>query len=134
MRSRSPKLSSPSTEPQLRKVSSSFSQTTTERLRPISWPRSPTILALNQLRRSLSLQMPRRSATFLSNANPYLPKDALNGLLLAHGGHHIQQIQQLQDHRYASEARTWEDMKNYIYQIADATADALAKQFAKRFA
>lgn len=73
-------------------------------------------------------------ATFLSNANPYLPKDALNGLLLAHGGHHIQQIQQLQDHRYASEARTWEDMKNHVYQIADATADALAKQFAKRFA
>ena len=73
-------------------------------------------------------------ATFLSKANPYLPKDALNGLLLAHGGHHIQQIQQLQDQRYDSEARTWDDMKNHVYQIADATADALAKQFVKRFA
>jgi hypothetical protein len=73
-------------------------------------------------------------AELLSKANPYLPKDALNGLLLAHGGHHIQQIQQLQDQRYDSEARTWDDMKNHVYQIADATADALAKQFAKRFA
>ena len=29
-------------------------------------------------------------ATFLSGANPNLPFDTLNGLLLAHGGHHIQ--------------------------------------------
>jgi hypothetical protein len=28
-------------------------------------------------------------AIFLSQANPYLPKDAVQGLLLAHGGHHI---------------------------------------------
>lgn len=72
-------------------------------------------------------------ATFLSKANSYLPKDALQGLLLAHGGHHIQQIQQLKDHKYEAEAQTWEDMKEHVYQIADATADALAKQFAKKF-
>lgn len=72
-------------------------------------------------------------ATFLSKANPYLPKDAVNNLLLAHGGHHIQQIQQLKDHKYEAEAHTWEEMKNHIYQIADATADALAKQFADKF-
>ena len=72
-------------------------------------------------------------ATFLSKANPYLPKDALQGLLLAHGGHHIQQIQQLKDRKYEAEAKTWEDMKNHVYQIADATADALAKQFTKKF-
>lgn len=72
-------------------------------------------------------------ATFLSKANPYLPKDAVQGLLLAHGGHHIQQIQQLRDRKYKAEAQTWEEMKEHVYQIADATADALAKQFAKKF-
>jgi hypothetical protein len=72
-------------------------------------------------------------AVFLSKANPYLPKDALYGLLLAHGGHHIQQIQELKARDYASEAKTWENMKSHVYQIADATADALAKQFPKKF-
>ena len=72
-------------------------------------------------------------ATFLSQANPYLPKDAVQGLLLAHGGHHIQQIQQLRDRNYDAEAQTWEEMKKHVYQIADATADALAKQFAEKF-
>jgi len=73
-------------------------------------------------------------ASFLSKANPYLPKDAVQGLLLAHGGHHIQQIQQLKDGKYEAEAQTWDEMKKHVYQIADATADALAKQFAKKFA
>ena len=72
-------------------------------------------------------------ASFLSQANPYLPKDAVQGLLLAHGGHHIQQIQQLRDRNYDAEAKTWEEMKTHVYQIADATADALAKQFTKKF-
>jgi hypothetical protein len=72
-------------------------------------------------------------ADFLSKANPYLPKDAVNALLLAHGSHHIQQIQQLKDRQYEAEAQTWEEMKNHVYQIANATADALAKQFAKKF-
>lgn len=72
-------------------------------------------------------------ASFLSKANPYLPKDAVNNLLLAHGGHHIQQIQELKDHKYVAEAKTWEEMKSHVYQIADATADALAKQFAEKF-
>jgi hypothetical protein len=73
-------------------------------------------------------------ASFLSKANPYLPKDAVQALLLAHAGHHIQQIQELKEGRFEAEARTWEEMKKHIYQIADATADALAKQFAKKFA
>lgn len=73
-------------------------------------------------------------AVFLSKANPYLPKDAVQGLLLAHGGHHIQQIQQLKDRNYEAEAQTWKEMKAHVYQIADATADALAKQFVKKFA
>ena len=71
-------------------------------------------------------------AAFLSKANPNLPKDTVNGLLLAHGGHHIQQIQELNDRNYAAEAKTWEEMKVHMYVIADAMANALGKQFAKR--
>jgi hypothetical protein len=72
-------------------------------------------------------------AVFLSKANSYLPKDTLNSLLQAHGGHHIQQIQELKARDYVAEAKTWEAMKNHVYQIADATAEALTKQFPERF-
>lgn len=72
-------------------------------------------------------------ATFLSGANPYLPFDTLNGLLLAHGGHHMQEIQQLKAKQYAEEAQTWEAMKQHMYVIADALAGAIAKQFPSKF-
>ena len=72
-------------------------------------------------------------ADFLSKANKNLPKDDVQGLLLAHGGHHIQQIQELKDAKYDAEARTWEEMKTHIYGIADALTQALAKQFANKF-
>lgn len=72
-------------------------------------------------------------AKFLSGANPNLPFDTLNGLLLAHGGHQIQEIQQLKSRQYAEEAQTWEAMKQHMYVIADALAGALAKQFPAKF-
>jgi hypothetical protein len=72
-------------------------------------------------------------AVFLSKANPNLPKDDVHGLLQAHGGHHIQQIHELNDGKYEAEARTWEEMKSHMYVIADALTQALAKQFANRF-
>jgi hypothetical protein len=72
-------------------------------------------------------------AVFLSGANPYLSKDAVEGLLQAHGGHHIAQIQQLQAKDYGSEAETWTEMTQHMYVIADATADALAQQFTEKF-
>jgi hypothetical protein len=72
-------------------------------------------------------------ARFLSGANPNLPFDTLNGLLLAHGGHHVQQIQQLQREQYVEEAQTWEAMKRHVYAIADALAAAIAKQFPRQF-
>lgn len=75
----------------------------------------------------------RDIATFLSKANPHLSFDALNGLLVAHGGHHIQEIQQLKTRQYAQEAETWEAMKKHMYVIADALAGALAKQFPGKF-
>jgi hypothetical protein len=70
---------------------------------------------------------------FLSGANPNLPFDTLNGLLLAHGGHHVLQIQQVQSKQYAEEAQTWEAMKRHMYVIADALAGAIAKQFLQQF-
>jgi len=54
-------------------------------------------------------------------------------LLLAHGGHHVQQIQQVQSKQYAQEAQTWEAMKRHMYVIADALAGAIAKQFPRQF-
>lgn len=72
-------------------------------------------------------------AKFLSGANPNLPFDTLNGLLLAHGGHHIQEIQQLKSKQYAQEAQNWEAMKSHMHVIADALAGAIAKQFPAKF-
>jgi hypothetical protein len=72
-------------------------------------------------------------ASFLSSANPYLPKDTVDGLLQAHGGHHIAQIQQLQAKDYAGEAQTWADMSQHMYVISDALGDGLAKQFPAKF-
>jgi hypothetical protein len=72
-------------------------------------------------------------ARFLSGANPNLPFDTLNGLLLAHGGHHMREIQQLHSKQYAEEAQTWEAMKKHMYVIADALAGGIAKQFPKQF-
>ena len=72
-------------------------------------------------------------ARFLSDANPNLPFDTLNGLLLAHGGHHMQEIQQLHSKQYEEEAQTWEAMKRHMYVITNALAGGIAKQFPKQF-
>src|SRR5262249_15528755 len=72
-------------------------------------------------------------ADFLSSANPNLPKDTLVELLDAHGGHHIQEIQDVAARKYEAEAETWSEMKDHIYVIADALVDAVAKQFPEKF-
>src|SRR6185369_7571220 len=71
-------------------------------------------------------------ATFLSGANPYLPKETLFGLLSAHGGHHIAQIEALNAKNHADEARVSKAMKSHMYVISDALAGGLAKQFPKK--
>jgi hypothetical protein len=43
------------------------------------------------------------NAIFLSKANPYLRRDVVTSLLLVQGGHHVQQIQQLQEVRFRGE-------------------------------
>ncbi|HSQ77255.1 MAG TPA: hypothetical protein VLN91_00020, partial [Nitrospirota bacterium] len=62
-------------------------------------------------------------ATFLSSANPHWPKQTLLGLLMAHSGHHIAQIDQVNSKDYSAEARTWDNMRKHIYTIADALTD-----------
>lgn len=73
-------------------------------------------------------------ATFLSGANPNLPKEAVLAMLAAHGGHHILQINQLRAKQYDQEAETWEAMKGHMYKLADTLAGAIAKQFPDKFA
>ncbi|MEQ1711302.1 MAG: hypothetical protein ABL908_07865 [Hyphomicrobium sp.] len=73
-------------------------------------------------------------AVFLSSANPNLPKETVEGLLQGHGGHHITQIQQLLAKDYTGEAKTWADMTQHMYVIADALGGAIAKQFPGKFA
>ena len=72
-------------------------------------------------------------AKFLSDANPHLPRQALEALLTAHGAHHLQQNQQLNQGERANEARTWDAMRMHIYSISDALAQAIAMQFPEKF-
>jgi hypothetical protein len=72
-------------------------------------------------------------ARFLAGANPNLPEATLKSLLAAHGGHHVQQNQQLAARDMAGEARTWDAMKTHVYTIADALAGGIAKQFPDKF-
>lgn len=73
-------------------------------------------------------------AAFLNSANPKnWPKDTLVSLLVAHGGHHMAQIDAVVDKDYGTEATVWENMKKHIYTIADALAGGIEKQFPKKF-
>jgi hypothetical protein len=69
----------------------------------------------------------------LSSANPNWPKDAVLSLLMAHGGHHISQIDQFNSNNFSAEAQTVDAMQKHIYAIADALADGIVKQFPKKF-
>jgi hypothetical protein len=72
-------------------------------------------------------------AAFLSGANDNWPVETLRGLLIAHGAHHVQQIDQLAAKQYAREAVTWTAMKDHMYVIADALATGIASQFPEKF-
>jgi hypothetical protein len=75
----------------------------------------------------------REIASFLSKANPYLPEKTVFSLLAAHGGHHVQQINEVSAGDYGKEAGTWEQMRKHMHVISDAITDALAKQFPDKF-
>jgi hypothetical protein len=67
-------------------------------------------------------------ATFLAGANPNLPFDAVNGLLVAHGAHHGAQTRQIMAGDMDAETQTWVAMQAHMDVIADALAGAIAKQ------
>lgn len=71
-------------------------------------------------------------ARFLAGANPNLPEDTVRGLMLAHGAHHSQQIQQIMAGDTAGEATSWAAMQQHMDMIADALAGAIAKQFPEK--
>jgi hypothetical protein len=71
-------------------------------------------------------------ATFLSGANPYLPKATVAEMFTVHGSHHISQIQQLAAKDTAAEAKTQVQMKDHMIAIADALVDAIARQFPEK--
>ena len=73
-------------------------------------------------------------ARFLAGANPNWPEDTLRGLLLAHGAHHNQQIQQIMAGDATGEAATWRAMQAHMDTIADALAAGIAKQFPQKAA
>lgn len=72
-------------------------------------------------------------ATFLSGANPNLPKDTLVSLLGAHGAHHVAQIQAVHNSQFDQEAANWGVMRKHMNTIADALAAGIAKQFPDKF-
>jgi hypothetical protein len=72
-------------------------------------------------------------ATFLSSANPNWPRETLLSALLAHGGHHVAQIEDFRDKNYVSEAQIWDAMIKHIYMIADTLGKGIVKQFPKKF-
>lgn len=96
-----------------------------------------TANAGNTAGKDAAVDMIKKNATdiavFLSSANPNWPKETLVSLLFAHGGHHIAQIDALNNKNYSSEAQTWEAMKNHMNMIADALGKGIAKQFPKKF-
>jgi hypothetical protein len=72
-------------------------------------------------------------AAFLSSANPNLPNGTVYALLVAHAGHHIAAINATAKKDWAAEAKVWDPMVMHIDTIADALADAIAKQFPDKF-
>ena len=68
-------------------------------------------------------------ARFLAGANPYLPEATLQGMLLAHGAHHSQQVNLILANDTAGEAAEWVAMQAHMDMIADALAAGIARQF-----
>ncbi len=73
-------------------------------------------------------------AVFLSSANPNWSEQALLTALGSHGALHMTQIEEINAKNFEAEAKTWEQEKSQIFQIADALSDGIVKQFSQRFA
>ena len=80
-------------------------------------------------------QNARQIAEFLAGANPEnWTVDGINGALLAHAGHHRQQIQLLMGNAPQSEQDAeWTAMQQHMDMIAGVLADGIVRQFPGRF-
>jgi hypothetical protein len=98
---------------------------------------SEATVAGNKLRQDAALARLASNAddfaVFLSEVNPYLPKDTVRGLIAAHGAHHVLQINQYKEREYAHLGATWPMMRQHVYVIADTLTTALVKQFPSKF-
>lgn len=72
-------------------------------------------------------------ATFLSSANPNWPKGTLESALLAHGGHHMTEINEISRKDFSGDAKTWEAMRDHVLVIAGVLSDGIVKQFPDKF-
>ncbi len=72
-------------------------------------------------------------AVFLSSANPNWSKDGLESALVAHGGHHMTEINEISKKDFSGDAKTWETMKSHVYVIAGVLSDGIVKQFPDKF-
>ncbi|MGV8959462.1 MAG: hypothetical protein ACOH1V_03645 [Stenotrophomonas sp.] len=68
-------------------------------------------------------------AKFLASANPNLPEDTVNALMVTHVEHHHAQITAIMAGDEAGEAATWKAMQAHMDVVSDALAAAIAKQF-----
>ncbi len=72
-------------------------------------------------------------AVFLSSANPNWSKDVLESVLIAHGGHHMTDINEISKKDFSGDAKTWEAMKRHVYVISGVLSDGIVKQFPDTF-
>lgn len=72
-------------------------------------------------------------AAFLSSANPNWSKGTLESALIAHGGHHMTEINEISKKDFSGDAQTWEAMKGHVYVIAGVLSDGIVKQFPDKF-
>ncbi len=73
-------------------------------------------------------------AAFLSSANPNWSEQLLLSALGSHGALHMNQIEEVNAKDFAAEAKTWEQEKAQVFQIADVLSDGIVKQFPQKFA
>ena len=73
-------------------------------------------------------------SAFLNSANPEnWPRGALLSALIAHMGHHMDQINAINAKDFSAEAKNWEAMMKEIYAVADTLAEGIVKQFPQEF-
>jgi hypothetical protein len=72
-------------------------------------------------------------ATFLSNANPHWPKDALVNMMKAHLSTTTDEVVARLKHDYEADVRAYDAVYNHILMMADALSDGIIKQFPEKF-